>query len=396
MVRQDSVAWGAITTLVDRTIEPGWNIRSADGERKKELERYLRERRFNLWLREALTQYFVFSNSFGEIVYLGSGGLKELHVVDPTTVKVVADNHGEVKGYEQRNVASTVRWKPEEILHIADPNIGLNTWGEVSLRSLYAAVATKAHIKKFLLWLFETNQFRGIYNPKSADLEAIRRSIAFLKESEKNIGKPIIFEGEMDYKLMRNLEGFDQVKGLLYKFDEEILNLLQVPPIYAGLPDNSNRSNSDAQERAFNTRIRSVHKLFEYHIDDMLARTKQFDSYFQFNKMFDTAEEKKVLEVANDMKKVGLKDEYIGEYLRAKGLELPNGELFKTPEELLEASGKQPGMPQEQSDDAPSRQRKATGAGNEKLGTGKRGTTRDDQLVKRSFDSYPYTYEVPE
>jgi hypothetical protein len=398
MVRQDSVAWGAITTLVDRTIEPGWKVRSGEGMRKKDVESFLKDRRFDLWMREVLTQYFVFSNSFGEIVYLPSGGLKELHVIDPTTIRVLTDTHGEVQGYEQRSQGVRVTWQADEVLHVTDPNLGLNVWGEVGLRAVYQAVALKAHIKKFLLWLFETNQFRGIYNPKSADLEAIKRSIAFLKESEKNINKPIIFEGEMDYKLMRQLEGFDQVKGLLYKCDEEILNLLQVPPIYAGLPDNSNRSNSDAQERAFNTRIHSVHKLIEYHVDELLNRTKQFDAYFTFNRIFDTTEEKKVLEVANDMKKLGLTNDVIGDYLEEKGLHLTDDEEdpFNSPEDMLLAAGKLPPVEQEQSEDAPSREPKSTGAGNEKLGTGKRGTTRPDQLVAKTkaFSQYPYVWET--
>lgn len=390
MVRADSVAWGGITTLLDRTLESGWIIRNTEtGERQFKDESLLKGKGFDIWLRELLTQYFVFSNAFGEIVYSPSGNVKELHVVDPTQMKINTDNHGEILSYEQRVFAantSIVLWKPEEILHIAEPSLGQNVWGEVSLRTLYQAVSMKFHIKKFLLWLFETNQFRGIYNPKGADVEAVRRFISFMKESEKQISKPVIVEGEFEYKIMREMRGFDEVKNLLYKMDEEILNLLQVPPIYAGLPDNSNRSNSDAQERAFNTRIRSIHSLFKYHLDELLRRAKLYKKEVVFSPL-NAKSEKEVLEIAQIMKSISMKDDVIADYLRGKGFDLPRSSVF---EELQNANDL---LTQDQS---PSRRGKGVDKTNEVIGSGEESSTRQEQVSRSGkFKKYPYVFEVP-
>ena len=389
LVRNDSVAWGAITTLVDRSLEQGWMVVSKDsGIRRKDVERYIKNKGIDMWLREMLTNYFVFNNAFGELVYTEPGTLKEIHVLDPSTITIESTEHGEVAGYRQEAPGKTVSWKPEEIIHIADANFGLNTWGEVVANRMYQAVAIKYHIKRFIGWLFETNQFRGIYNPKSADDISTKRFITFLKESEKNIEKPVIVEGEFEYIITRDIKDLETLNKLLYKMDEEILNLLQVPPIYAGLPDNSNRSNSDAQERAFNTRIKSIHMLFNDHVTELLKRSRYDNVEFKFRNV-SLKVQKELLEMAQLMKSMTVKNETITKFLKANGFDVEDSELFDPLPQPL-AGG--------QVDEKffPSRKRKGEGDANKQIGTGERGTTREDQLVSRAraFDSYPYIYDT--
>lgn len=400
MMRSDSIAWGAVTTLVDKTTENGWTIRNKKtGERDLETETLLRNKGLDLWLRTMITHYAIFQNAFGEVVYGGSGRMKELHVLNPTEVEIFSDEHGEVLYYAQSFVGNVTSgsgadkqfptWKPEEILHVADVGIDMSNWGEVSTRTLWEAVALKYHIKKFMNWLFETNQFRGIYNIKGADEQAIRRSITYLKESEKNINKPVIFEGEFQYILTRDFSDLRTLNDLLYKMDEEILNLLQVPPIYAGLPDNSNRSNSDAQERAFYTRIRSVQRLFELHLNQLLTRMKIFNSEFKFNPV-SAKVTKEHIEIAQLMKSISVKNEVIADWLRDQGVTLPPGEIFEEAPEMMDPSGKEI----LEQDQAPSRRGKATGDGNKRIGTGDEATTREDQLVSRARYKNYWMYDA--
>lgn len=399
LVRNDSVAWGGVTTIVDRALETGWRIVDTEtGERKPELERLLKGKSFNFWLREILTNFLIFNNAFGELVFAPGGTVKELHNLSPAEIRILTTEHGEVIEYLQErhsgNSKKTVaRWKPDEILHVADVNIGLNTWGEVSVRSIWVAAAIKHHIKKFILWLFETNQFRSIHKIKAVDEDQVRQFFVYLKESETHLNKPLVVDGEYEHMLMRDWKDINVLNEVVYKMDEEILNLLQVPPIYAGLPDNSNRSNSDAQERAFNTRIKSIHTLLEMYLNELLRRMKLFKVEFRFNPLA-VKNEKEVLEAAQLMKDVGLKKEIIGDYLRERGLPLPPGDLFEPLPEPLMGGPAQPGGKPENM--FPSRRRKGVDQANQKIGTGDRGTTREEQLTGRSssFGSYPYVWNL--
>lgn len=383
LVRNDSIVWSGVTTLLDRVLESGWEIIDTDtGERLKANERLLKNKDFDFWLREMMLHYIIFQNAIGELVYTpNSRSVKELHTINPATIHVDATQHGEPVEYIQEVAGVTTTWKPEEIIHVADPSITLSEWGEVSIKTIWQAVLIRYHVKKIIGWLFETNQFRGIHNPKDADPEQIKRSITFLKESEKDIHKPIIFQGEYDYKVMREFKDLNVLNEVMYKMDAEILNYLQVPPIFAGLPDNSNRSNSESQERALSTRVRSIHKLFEKHMSELLKRMGVFKAEFKFKNVSIKAE-KEVFENVQLMKSIGMSNEAIQEYMNDRNIVFNTRELFNP----------EPEMGGEESDDiltqdqAPSRKGKGEGEMNEQIGTGSDGTTREEQLVGRSYN----------
>lgn len=393
MVRADSVAWGGIITLLDKMLENGWEIvDSKTGERLPINEQMLKNKDFDNWLREMSLHFIIFQNAFGEIVYTPQrASVKEIHTIDPTLVKIETDEHNKVLKYWQANVSSgqvanrEPQWEPEEILHISEARVEMSNWGEISMRSIYEAVAIKYHIKKFMLWLFETNQFRGIYNPKNADEQAIKLMISYLKESERDISKPVIAVGEFEYMQMREFKDLKTLNDLLYKMDEEILNLLQVPPIYAGLPDNSNRSNSDAQERALNTRVKNLQKIFEFYINKLLVRMGIFKSNFRF-KPSNRKDIRETLELAEIMKNSGFKTEIISDFLRREGLTLPQGDVFQEPMEFSPMDENRTTTGQAKG--APSRRGKGVGEGNKRIGTGEESTTRPEQ-ISRTWN-FPY------
>ena len=396
LIRADSTAWAAINTILDRVIERGWEVvDTKDRERLIDTEQALKNKKFDSWIREMMLHYIVFNNAFGELVYTNTGlAVKELHTLDPTLVKIRADEHGEIVEYymdaggENRVL---VTWSPDEVLHVADPSFELNAWGEVQMKSVANAILLKQSIRKFQMWLFQTNQFRPIYNPKNASAEQIIRALTFLKESERDISKPLIFEGDIDIKVLRDFQDLDVLNKLIYKLDEEILNVLQVPPIYAGLPDNSNRSNSDAQERSFNTRIRSIQKKFEGHMPDLFKRMGIWRSEFRFRPPT-TKSEKELLETALIMQQLNMKNDEIGAYLYSRGFDFESKSPFNEVKEESSPNDNPSQSPDYVSEEfMPSRKRKGEGDANEKIGTGDEGTTREDQLVTRAGPrTFPY------
>jgi len=391
MFRADSVAMGGVNTILDRILENGYSIRSRKtGKTQPKHEAALRNKGFDFFLREVIFHFILFQNAFVEFVYTSNKGVKEFHTLDPTNIDIKTDKHNDVKLYVQKTTGEAVTWQPDEVLHIKDVAVDLTQWGEVTSKTIFDAIITKVHINKFETWLFSTNQFRGIYNIKAADPESIKRSITFLKESERNINKPVIFEGEFNYFVSRELKDLQVLNELIYKKDEEILNMLQVPPIYAGLPDNSNRSNSDAQERAFNTTIKARQAIVKLNMDSFLKRMSLFDSEFVFNPI-STKISREVVEVAQLMKDMSVKEDLIADFLRESGLLIPQGDIFEEPPEMI--PGQMPGEEQTGNDTlSPSRRPKPAGEGNKQIGTGERGTTRQDQLVKRTEDKH-YYYE---
>ena len=147
--------------------------------------------------------------------------------------------------------------------------------------------------------------------------------------------------------------------------------LLKVPPIMVGLPDNSNRSNSDSQIKSFANANKSVRKKLLSYFEELFDKLGLKEVEFSWNPM-DERDEQKDVEIAEKLFKMGAKPEQLEKYLRNVGLELPDGKFFNEQEQKVVDD---PG-----NEDSPSREGKMTGQGNSKIGTGEDSTTRDDQL----------------
>lgn len=384
VVKNDPVVRGAITTLIDRTLEPGFSFYGKDKKsRNKQAVEKMQELRFERLLRMVLQHLFIYNNAFIEIVRKGDE-VVELHTIDPRYIQPYVNKHAEILYYTMQTAEDVVYWKPDEVVHLkTTPNSNL-VWGDVDMKALWMTCAMKYHIKKLLLWRFETNQDRPLLNINGASDEQIKRFLTFLEQSRSDIKKLVPIEGEVEAIFLTQQIDFTKLKDLLTYLDYEILNLLQTPPISVGLPDNANRSNSDAQERSLNTRVRSIHRMLEDSVSyDLLPLIDFPKNTLKFN----TVDEKvmaETLEMAERMRNMGFKEDLVKDFLESKGWDFPEGKIF---DEQLEA--------QKSDDMFASRQGKQGRQGNDQIGSGDRGTTRKDQLVARAVDPKKYwQYDV--
>jgi hypothetical protein len=201
----------------------------------------------------------------------------------------------------------------------------------------------------------------------------VRDFLSHLKASEKDLTRPIIAQGDVTYQLLRNYsdEGKDFNELLLW-CDNQILALLQVPPIAMGFPDMSGRSNSVEQNAALSTRVKSFHEILEDTITYELFPHMGFDKLiFEFGAL-DNKHMKSNMEIVKIMKDSGFSDDAIQEWLTSENI------LFSTPQ--LFSSESEPAV-------ASTREKKGVDEPNAELDE---ISTRDDQLVKNSKDNYEY------
>jgi HK97 family phage portal protein len=384
VVQNDPVVRGAVTTLVDRTLEPGYGFYAKDKRSRREAAEELMESlKFELLLPSLLQHIFTYSNAFIEVVRAGDEP-RELHMLDPRYLEIQADKHGEILRYVMEVNENTATWGPDEVVHLKTTPLGNMVWGDVDIKALWTACALKHHIKKLMLWQFETNQFRPLLNIQNASDEQIKRFLTFLREAQHDIKRLVPIEGEVEAHFINKEMDYSKLKELMAYLDYEILNLLQVPPISVGLPGDSNRSNADAQERAFNTRIRSIQRLLENIISiELMPKLGYEKVYLRFN-VTDEKVMMETLEMAERMHNMGIKEELIKEFLESKGWDFPEGTIFD-PEAKVQKS----------MDQYASRQGKGPREANDKKGTGDRAETREDQLVSRAEMMKEYwTYDV--
>jgi len=400
IIKNDPTVKAGLTTLVDKVLETQWGLFTKNKkDTKKETE--LRKKRFNKVLRKSLFNLFLYNNSFIEIILKGKD-LSDLNVLESTLMKIDAKDNGDIRGYYQEvgGDKDQPQWKPDKVTHIKFREITNNVWAEpLDLQSLYETVLIKDYIRQWLAWFFGTNQMRGLYVVENGASEAkLKDFVSFLKASEKDRTKPVILQGKVMYQMLNSFknEG-ESILKVLEWCDNQILMLLQVPPIAIGQPDSSGRSNSVEQFQSLNTTVLNVQRILEDDLTyDLFPKIGFTDTEFRFG-VLDESARKTAFEMAEIMKNMMMTDDAIKEFFQSQGIVFETSKLFKDPMEMANLTNKDVKQGSEGmignagQGEAPSRK----GQGNKQL-----SEANQKEMVKNAedvkFNNYPYKYEVEE
>ncbi len=406
-IREDYAVQTAVSKLVDKTLENGYELYPEDN--KSNFDEFnqlvVKKARFNKQIRSWLYQLYGYQNAFIEIVKDGNNKLKELHILETTTTEPLVDEHGEVLGYIQRipnmgNNAPT--WNPDEVTHIKLNYMTTNMWSDIEIKSIYTSVLIKKYILAYFGWKYGTNQLRPLYLIKDATEDAVKDFLAYWKKVQIDITKPLVFEGDLEKIMMAEATEETPLLKVLDSMDENIYSAFHVPPIASNETGQSNRSSADKQEQMMAVRIRAVQNVIEEAVKyDLFPKIGFPKINFKFNPplMLDVS---KAIETAERMKNMGISIDVIEDYLRTNVFydkkKIFDKDIIKAEKEGLKPTKKSEDM-------YPSRKRKPQDETSKNIGTGENSTTREDQLVAKGlsffndtsidttrFSKYPYTY----
>lgn len=368
----DPVVQTGTTVRSDAILSSGYTI-----EGSKRAEDLLKKINFNYFFLEQVTlNGLLYQHAFIEIERNGKGEPVDLHVLETPFMEIDADEHGEVSSYTQRGEnGSEVKFPVEDIIYIKFNAVSSSVWGEVMLSSLSKTLTTKNQIEKFIEALAITNAWRSVLNTNMTD-DNIGEFMAYFSQAQTDATMPLVMQrgantskDDTTFEVLRDPAELKEFLGTLEYFRSQALMALKVPPILVGLTDGSNRSNSEGQFNSFTIANESFRRKLDVAFIELFDKLNIGNSGFSWNPI-DSRSEKEDIEIAEKLMNMGADPDMIEKFLRDAGLELPEGKLFKEVE------------PDITKDEAqfPSRQRKAEGEPNAKIGTGSEGTTREDQL----------------
>ena len=368
-IRNDPVVRAAAITVVDKVVEGGWRIEGVDKRSKEgQLEEQLKEVRFDRLLRKVVYNLIMYNNAFVEIVRDGNGNMKDLNLLETSFMRIDAQPNGDVLGYFQEMGLETQRNKPywdvEDVVHIRLDDFTTNVWSELNVEALWETILIKDFARQWLHWFFSTNQLRPMLGLENATDVTVKEFLTFLKAAEKYVDRPIPYREKIE---VERLQEFDRtgmtVLELIRWCDEQIMVLMQAPPIAVGFPDKSGRSNSFEQDKSLYTRVRTIHRLLEDDFSyDLFPKSNFKKARFKFN-IPDEATKEKVLANVQQMRNSQFTSEAIEEYLHDSGMVFDVDQVFKSDEEVAQLSNKDLGTGNEgmkgnqSADAAPSRKR---------------------------------------
>jgi len=337
MFENDSVLTTALDTTVDVGSSNGFHFQ---GKNKRNIEHlqdlFENDLDFDLVVQNIIYSMIIYGDAFLELRFT-DGNLSELHVLETTEMKIIYDEHGTILGYVQTPSTpikgkEKIYFKPDEVVHFKLKEIGSRVYSYTPLKSIKREYATKKYAGNYLNRIFVNFPPRLMYVLKTASKEQTKSFINNLKVAKQQPHKDLVGWGEIDVKETGVFDFSNGMVEILNHLRTEILMITKVPPIWIGIPDNSNRSNSEAQIRSFETRVKSIQNKIASAINKQLLPSLGFSKKsikFMFNP-FSLMEEKSVLENAKVLKELGLDDDSLLTYVKEKGIQLrPEAKIEK-------------------------------------------------------------------
>jgi len=367
--RNEPTVKAAIRALCDEILKNGYVIKTKNAKLKETIERDLKKKyRFKRLLKQLTLNLLIYQNAFIEVVYKGNNP-QELHILETTTMEILSDEHGEVKGYKQLNggQGKDVYFTTDECVHVSMDNITSSLWGEVDLKTLYKTISLKQFLETWLTNLFRFDKFRDSWRAEKASDVQIKAFINDLKVLRDHPEMEHVFVGAMEKISGREIKDLDKLTTLLNYCRQQILVLLRVPAIVAGIPDDSNRSNSEVQSRkAFDGRVKSIQDTIS---DELSWELFPLLGWGQADLDFppiDKRAEKEDIEIITALKAIGLDDKSLLQYIKDVGIQIPEGAKIVKP-----TMDKNPFPPSRQPEDK---------SGPVEHKTGEEAETRDEQI----------------
>lgn len=372
MFRKDEVLSGAVNTKVDAVTNAGFRWKWSNERNSNKAKDLINEE----LERQIYYNLFFYGNAFVEIERSASNAPVALHIVETHSVQPVdIEGHGEINYYKQYLNGEEVRIPAEDMYHFRLDRISSSVWAEIPVRPLAKGIAIKHWVKNHLHDLFDQHMFRAKMEfPEGVDEDTVKEGVSYFKDSLKDPRKPFVTFGGVTFEQLMKLDNSGDFISLINSIDNATLVRMQVPPIMAGIPDNSGRSSGEQQTyKAFNTHIRGSMRLIAEGWKKLFEKAG-LTGVERVPKPLDQKSAIDVIDSAVKLKGLGAKASKLTEYLQEEGINVPD-DFFD--DDLYTGTN---GDQVVQNATAPSRDGKNDGVMNERVGTGSEGTTRRDQI----------------
>jgi hypothetical protein len=208
-------------------------------------------------MRGVVTDLLVFGDSFTEIVYLNKKPIA-LYPLDPSTMDVLADEHGTVLGYHQTmGTGREQDFLPHQVIHVKMDAPGSGLYGVSPIQKNYVPITNYL----FTAGLIQETMKRGdpsrlhvdwpIALPISVQ-ERLQQQYQFKNLGAKNIGNLFETKGQTGVQELGTNKLSDW-KMILITCRDEIISGLGVPPSKVGVIESANIGGGQgtSQDRSF-------------------------------------------------------------------------------------------------------------------------------------------------
>lgn len=286
--QEEPIIRSCVDITVDAIVGDGWVIDGKIELHVKKVEKIFKGAEFQKFLQDTVTSLIIFGDAYSEIVRNSSGIVQYFRPVDASTVRIDYDEHGDVLKYIQRVLHRRVDFYPDEMIHFSINNVGGRVYGNTPIQSVVYTIQTKMSAYNFNAEYFRRNGLpRSIYTTKNLSQEQVNRMATTLRAATPqtdillNAGA-----GEVTHTMVAPSNADMQFVELMNFLRQEIIAATGVPPIFLGITEGSNRSNSQTQMESWDRKKKKLRLMIQDIINAKLLTTANFgfeDVKFRFN-----------------------------------------------------------------------------------------------------------------
>lgn len=343
MFLNDPVLSTAIDITVDAVTYNSFDFIKKDPKTSDERviearKRFFEELDFDQVLDPIVYSLILYGESYIEMV---GDPIEEVYNLESTEMRINFGEHGEVIDYVQmvegRPPEKYPRFPKEKVIRIPLKLIGSEVYSYSPFDSISRSYATKIYANNYLQGIFTNLPPKLVHFLKNASPTQWDRFNQNLLKCKVNPKQDLTVSADgYDAKVLK-VDFEDGFMKVLQYLREEILMVTRVPPILVGIPDNSNRSNSEAQFSSFEMKCRKIQQKIESYMNKTFMEKAGFgDLKFKFNPIT-LKSVKSVVEIANTLNSFGLESEIenpVVYYLKNEGFPMPPDVRKPSAEEL--------------------------------------------------------------
>jgi HK97 family phage portal protein len=274
--------------LLDKEAEPNRTQRKQIDEITTWLKNPNPTKRFSRLLYEWAEHMAITGDAYINKVTDRSGRVQELWGVHPATMRIVADEHGEIVGYVQRIASNKAEFTPEEISRLQLPSVFNDLYGHSPLESVLQEVHTDLSALRSNRAIID-NGFKPsvILMMKDGVKDAAERVSSLIKQKHtgaRNAHGIMTVSGvekvEQYSSNLKDME-FTQLRTLT---TEKVATAYRVPKFMLNQKESADLATSAVQERQFfNGTIKPIQDIIAEVLTEEVIHTFNDELAFYFN-----------------------------------------------------------------------------------------------------------------
>jgi len=231
-------------------------------------------------------QMLVFGNCFVEIVSSGKK-VKDLKILDPTTMSVIRSDKGIIEGYLQtvgneklvwgkiKNIQAKKVGSVNDIAHFKYNVQKAEKYGTGIIHSVLPMLEIKEQVESMLNILLKRYAIPFLditvgdeeHPPVQSDIDNVDSKVQQLEKETQFVHS---------YLVKCETKGFEgkaiNLEAPLNHIDKQIIAGLQVPPILLGISNGIDRATAEVQLRSFGRHVKSLQRLIKVEFEDKIIK----------------------------------------------------------------------------------------------------------------------------